>query len=85
VSLFLKVMYLLIASIIAVVIIASLLFLLVFKKRKKHWQQGYIMVGNFKQDKSTQNKHQEDYPLYQPPQEEKQEGVDIIMPPGMFD
>ena len=71
-------MYEIIAIVLAAVTITALL--VIFRKRKKHWQQGYIMVGNFK----SKEKPKEDYPIYHPPQEEKNED-EIIMPPGMFD
>ncbi|MCD6575630.1 MAG: LPXTG cell wall anchor domain-containing protein [Nanoarchaeota archaeon] len=55
---------------------------LFLRRRKKHWQQGYIMIGNFK---PRETKPKEDYPIYQPPSQEEKSEDEIIMPPGMFD
>ena len=71
-------MYLLIAIISATVAIVALF--LILRKRKKHWQDGYILLGNTK----LKEKPKKDYPIYHPSQEEKSED-DIIIPPGMFD
>lgn len=55
---------------------------LILRRQKKHWQQGYIMIGNFK---PKETKPKEDYPIYKPPSQEERGEDEIIMPPGMFD
>lgn len=67
---------------IGIIISIAVAVYFILKRKNKHWQQGYIMINNFKPQKESKNS---DYPLYNPPQKEEETSNDIIMPPGMFD